>query len=182
VSEAFIKRVRKHWSSWENGMTSVLGIQTDRHEWSDEEILQLLRDLRAKLDRFPRMTDLEDVKKVLRRHVAARFGGLNNALEKALGDSPRLQILTALDELTPPSCELASTREIGAFLALGAVLAREEMELSLQEVGLHLTEMLRLGLVSCTRYSETAAWRLTAKGRTFLKDKKRGHDLPQKQR
>jgi len=162
VSATFIKRVRSHWGSWENGMKAVLQVKPGRHQWSDEEILQVLRDLRAKLNRFPKATDLENVKKSLRRHVTMRFGGLNNALEKGLHDSPRIQILKALRELTPPLCDSASTREIAALLQ------EKKTPLSTQEIGVHLDDARRAGYVDCKRYSETSAWWLTGLGKGLL--------------
>jgi hypothetical protein len=139
----------------------VLRVQT-RHAWCDEDILAVLRDLYIRLGRFPKIQDILLVKKSLKRIIAVRFKSLNVALERAIHDSPRLQVLKAINALTPPTCDAASTREVAALLQQKGVV------LSTQETGIQLDNLRRAGYVDYKQYSSTTAWWLTALGRGFL--------------
>lgn len=158
--------MRNRFGSWGNGIKKLLDETPERHYWSDEELLSTLRELHARLGRFPEWNDVRAVKPSLTETIRTRFGGLNAALEKAIGTSPRVVLLAALRQLTPPGCDVATTQEI--------VAALNDKRMTAQRASMHLCELRRNGLVQQGRYNIATWWRLTPAGREFLREKNGG--------
>jgi hypothetical protein len=139
-----------------------IGKDAVQHAWTDEELLAWLRNLYERLKRFPTHTDIDNESSSVAKLLYIRFGDLHTAFERAIGTSPRLEILRALQRLTPPGCDNASTQEIHTELLVNQIVT------SKQVVANTLDYLKRNSAVTGGRYSQTAWWSLTAKGREML--------------
>lgn len=133
-----------------------------QRSWTDEDLLKWLRNLYDRQKKFPTHTDIDNESSSIATLLYARFGDLHTAFERAIGTSPRAEILKAIGKLTPPGCDTASTQEIhGELLAKG-------INTSKQVVTNTLDYLKRDSAVIGGRYSQTAWWSLTQKGREML--------------
>lgn len=164
------KRVYEYWKSWGAFLMEAIGKDAVQHAWSDEELLKWLRDLYERQERFPTHTDIDNESSSVAKLLYIRFGDLHTAFERAIGTSPRIEILKALKRLTPPGCDTASTQEIHLELLVN------QINTSKQVVANTLDYLKRSGAVIGGRYSQTAWWRLEGKGRQMLSsyEKERG--------
>ena len=145
-----------------------LGKAPVQRSWTDEELLQWLRDLYDRKGAFPTHTDIDNESSSVAKLLYIRFGDLHTAFERAIGTSPRAEILRAIEKLTPPGCDTASTQEIhGELLAKG-------INTSKQVVANTLDYLKRNSAVIGGRYSQTAWWSLTQNGRMLLMEIKLG--------
>lgn len=161
--DGFSQFVRNSFGSWEKAVRLATGQSANMHYWTDEEILKLLESLNKKHGRYPRWEDIRAVKKSLNETIRARFGGLAEALEKAIGDSPRVQILYGLWHLTPPGCDKATTSEIRTMLM------SRNIALSVAKVALELNRCRDQGLVTGGQMGKRAYWTLTMTGRKHIR-------------
>lgn len=164
LREFFHQRVLLVFPSWEIAVKEALGQPYYRKRWSDDEVLEVLRDLYRKNGRYPTTKDLMALKSSLKRIIRLRFGSLAEGIERAIGSSPRIEIMRVLDRLTPPGCPEASTQEIETELLVN------QFSFSRSEVGSHLSDVRDIGWVNCRAFGKrTRAWSLTEKGREFLR-------------
>jgi hypothetical protein len=144
----------------------ALGLPPLKVKRSDDELLEILRRKYAELGRLPFASDVESITTRLWK----RYGGLNEALERAVGTSVRLEVLRALKVLTPPGCEVASSHEISVYLK-----TQRGVQFDVHQVGSMLETQYRVGLVEKSAGDVRPTWRLTAKGHEFLRMKENQH-------
>lgn len=164
------KRVYEYWKSWGDFIAESLGKDPVQRHWTDEELLDWLRALYEKRKRFLTHTDIDSINSSVAKLLYVRFGDLHTAFERSVCTSPRAEVLLALGKLTPPGCDTASTQEIhGELISKG-------INTSKQVVANTLDYLKRNSAVIGGRYSQTAWWSLTAKGREMLTsiEKERG--------
>ena len=126
-------------------------------------MLDWLRVLYDRLGRFPTHTEIDAESRSVATLLYSRFADLNVAFERAIGTSPRFEVLKALTRLTPPRCETASTQEIYIELLVHGI------KVSKQVVANTLDYLKRQSAVTGGRYSQTAWWSLTPQGRGLLR-------------
>jgi hypothetical protein len=162
--------VWKRFGRWQNAIRRALNEQAERHYWTDEELLDVLRNLHKKLGRFPEWEDVRAVQPSLTETLRTHFGSFNAALERALGTSPQRILLQTIASLTPPpgpgqaGCDVATTQEIVTALRNHAGII-----MTPQRASVHLSSLHDAGIIERGKYSRTTWWRLTQRGRTLLK-------------
>lgn len=165
------KRIYEYWPRWENFIRDALGQDAHRHHWSDEQLLTWLKDFHLRLQRIPTHTEINAENSSVAKLLYEHFPDLNTAFERAIGTSVRAEILKAIKRLTPPPCETASTQEIFDELLVNQVRTSKQI------VANTLVTMKQDSLVIGGRYSRSAWWTMTAKGRELLNtiEKERGN-------
>jgi len=151
-------RIRTRFGSWENAVRRALGKKSNRHQWSDAEILDVFRKLRSEKQRFPTHEDLKSVSNSFCITVIRRFGSIDEAALRALGTNLHREALRAIGDLTPPSCAAASVYEIVAWLN------KRGLRHSTWELDRRLRLLKRDGLIE-RESAMPKCWKLTAKGR-----------------
>lgn len=155
--------VYKRFGTWPAFLTKALGTPSPKwRRWSDEQIFEHLKKRRESLGHFPSTTEIEDESRALKKLILKRFGTLNEALEKALGSSPRIEVLRALEGLTSDSCDRATVTEI-------ADSVRIVIPISQQIVAHTLDRLKRAGMVESGRYNISSWWRLLPGGRELIR-------------
>lgn len=115
---------------------------------------------------FPTIKDLRSIDGDLHNKVYY-IGGLNKALEFAIGTSPRLVVMDAIVALTSDGCSETSPGEILSELRSRGIEMKPIM-LSTQ-----LREMKWDRLVASYRIDRTQTWHLTPNGKNFLIETRR---------
>ncbi len=167
----FVVTVRKRFGSWDAYVGRAIGNEGEAQRYkfweNDEQVLSLLKTFYADNKRFPILDDLQALKRGLSSIILRKFGSINAALERAVGTSPRILILRAIEELTPPGCDRASSTEILALI-------RTTMPFPTNLLSFNSRQMAEDGLIVNGEFSRTHYSYLTAKGRTFLKETPHG--------
>lgn len=164
VGDTFGRVARERFGSWNKAVEMALGLPPLKVKRSDDDLLEILRGKYAALGRLPLAGDVESITTRLWK----RFGGLNEALEQAVGTSVRLEVLRSLKALTPPGCDVASSHEISEYLK-----SKRSMRFDVHQVGSMLETQHRAGLVEKSAGDVRPTWRLTAKGQEFLRTKEK---------
>jgi hypothetical protein len=165
LGAATLAMMLKKYGSWNNAMLGILGKPAERHKWNDDEIILLLKSLYLKNKKFPTWEEVRGIKKSLTETIRTRFGGLDEALEKSIGTSPRLESLKALRDLTRGVANCASTKEVWT------VMQSRVIDVSVHTVGMALAREKQAGRVAGSVFGVTTLWKLTAAGRMFLDSK-----------
>lgn len=163
-------RHKKLFSSWDEAVRLAIGKSAAMRRWTDQEILSLLREFVSKHNRFPMSKDLDSLRKSLKSHIQSRFETSDDALELAVGNSPRREILKALYELSNIPGQ-ASSHEIKFFLDMQCINARGQY--TVRQIGIRLDEYSRRGFVTKVSVGTVPLWKLTALGH---QEAKRGDD------
>ena len=161
--DGFSNSIRERFGSWEKAVRLATGQSTSRHFWTDDELLAILKNLYDRHGRYPRWEEIRSVKKSLSETIRMRFGGLDEALERAIGSSPRLEVLRALQVLTPPGCDRATSSEIRVQTGLA------KLSITMVDIGHALNRLREKGLVTGGQMGQRAYWSMTAKGKDLLK-------------
>lgn len=159
----------KKYGSWNGATLGILGRSAIRRKWSDDEILLFLRSLYVKNGRLPRFEEVKSIKTSVCQFIHLRFGGLDSALEKAIGTSARREVLLALDELTSGAHDYAFTKEIWD------ATNKKNISVTLTMVGTALARERKAGRVTGHQYGVSSVWSLTPTGRSFLKSFRDGN-------
>jgi hypothetical protein len=163
LGEATLAMMLKKYGSWNDAMLSLLGQPAQRHMWDDDEIILLIRSLYQKNKRFPTWQEIREIKPSLSETIRTRFGGLDEAMEKAIGASPRVATLFALRDLTIGDVPEASVHEIID------VLSKSGIDLSTVALGIALGRAKQKGYVKGRILGQIMLWQLTDAGKIFLK-------------
>jgi hypothetical protein len=163
----YLRRIaEKEFESWDKAVMAATGKPSNHHAWTGGELLETLRSLYARLGRYPTRKEIEGERRGLFTKICKEYLSLNEALECAIGKSPRLEVLRALSELTPPGCDKATTSDVRAQLEMKGVI------LSNQMVAQHLAESrIHRDLVTSGKCDRTTWWKLTPKGKQWLQEK-----------
>jgi len=132
-----------------------------------EEVLLTLKTYYQKKKQFPGTRDLMMIKPALIDRIYL-MGGLNVALEEAIGTSPRVEILRAIDELTPPGCDYASTYEIKDLLGKRGIVV------TIQAVGKNLRDLKSVLMIDSVTAGEDPIWCIRPQGRCFMREFENG--------
>ena len=159
----FAKLIQRRFGSWEAGVQKAIGTEAVHHRWTDEEVLEVIRSLKAKHGRFPTIAQLRDLNESLAKLVRVRFGSLDEATEKAMGDSLRIRTFRSLCRLTPPGCDRATSSEVKDELR------KDGIQLDVGAIANVLIRMKETGFVIGGRIGERSWWSPTAAGRAWLK-------------
>jgi hypothetical protein len=154
--------IKRRFKSWENYLQKSIGASCAWHAWSDRELLEFGKTFCRDHRRFPLNADLIVNGKNVRNMIVNKFGSANEWLEKAIGTSPRIEILRAIDALTPPGCDQATPREI-------LIEIRKKMEFPTNLLGFNTGILGEDGFILGGRGDRISWWKLTPKGRELLK-------------
>ncbi|MGD0591069.1 MAG: hypothetical protein ABSA44_09760 [Bacteroidota bacterium] len=158
----FAVTAAKRFGSWNNYIDAALKMRANYHNWKPEELTFLVRTFWEKNHRFPVQNELtedgRDIDKILIKH----FGSINKYFESAIGTSPRVEILRAIKELTPPGCHVATPAEILAQI-------RKKIPFPTNLCSFNMRTLSVDGYVMSGKYDRTRWHKLTPKGREFLK-------------
>lgn len=132
----------------------------------DPILLKYLSEFCTQHHRFPIVKEL--TASVKRRVMLA--GGISRALEQAIGNSPRLEILRAIDVLTPPGCDHASSKEIQQHLLL-----TKGVVISAVNIAAHVRELREIAAVTSTKSGQIPLFRLTPAGQSILNNAVANH-------
>jgi DNA-binding transcriptional ArsR family regulator len=161
--DGFSQIVRERFGSWGKAVRLATGQSAERHYWTDEELVAVLKNLHERTGKFPRWDELKSIKKSLPETIRTRFGGLDEALEHALGTSPRLEVLRALAVLTPPGCDRATSSEIRELIG------EWKSSLTVLEIGHALNRLRERGFADGGQMGQRAYWSMNSRGRLLLK-------------
>lgn len=162
IDDSISNAVRRHYGSFQNAVKLATGLTAPRHYWNDDELLLLIKSLYLKENIFPSWERIRQVKPSLTETIRLRFGGLDDAIERAIGKSPRSVILEALIRLTPSGCPDASSDEIRSMIL------RTGVNVSNVAVGRELNILRVGGYVNATKSGTRSLWSATSKGRKFI--------------
>lgn len=157
----FAITVRKRIGSWEKYIQLALGKKAKRHCWDNEELLTQLRLIYKTKSRFPVQSDLSVA---AAGQIKRRFNSIDIALEFAIGNSPRLEVLRSIEELTPPGCNEATIGEICSTRRI------RDLGYDARFVASRLYKLEKIDYVQSGKYDTKSWYRLTHKGRSFLRD------------
>lgn len=145
----------REYGSWENTVRSILNLKSANHHWTREEVVKILGDKRAHVNRLPCGGDFD--KSVLRA-INRQYGTFEAAIEAAFGINPHTAILDAVDQLTPSCCSDCSADEIAAKLG-------PSVPLTVRQIGQYCRVLGALGYLSSERTGRITLYSLTAAGR-----------------
>ena len=156
-------QAKKRWQSWDNVVFKATGKFALHHNWSEDECVLLVKALYLKHRRFHIVIDeIRRVKESLVERGIGHFGSMNKWFERAAGDSPRVEVLKALQSLTRSECSEASSVE------LLNLLQEHDSEMTPQYLGSVLGESSQDEYVERIVHSRMSFWRLTVSGQLFL--------------
>jgi hypothetical protein len=157
----YVVTVVKRFKSWGNYIDKALHLPANYRNWKREELQEILRKFWEKNKRFPPdgelMEDGRDVSAIIKRF----WGTKNKYFEATIGTSPRIEVLRAILELTPPGCDQATPAEINALL-------QNKMSFSKQLYAYTIRELSADGFITGGKYDRTGWWKLTPAGKSFL--------------
>ncbi len=148
------------YGSWDNAIRMLLGVQSLKTIWTKEMLDEEFRRVCAEKQRLPEMKDFTTA---ATNFIDRYYKKIYLANEAIFGDSVRLIILRALEKLTPPGCDNATTGEIVSELA------RRGMNMNSFCAAWHLNASKLERFVENGRYDRTTWWKLTPAGKEFLK-------------
>jgi hypothetical protein len=153
--------IKKRIGNWDTYINRAIGKHAAYRYWEESDLLIVAQEFWNQHNRFPGaeedMVDGRSIRKV----VLMYFASANDWLEKAIGTSPRITILTAIKELTPPGCEEATPAEILTQI-------RKTMTFPTNLLSFNSRQLCEDGYIIGGKYDRTRWWRLTPVGRTFL--------------
>jgi len=158
----FARTVIKRFGSWNIYIRTALDKPANHHEWTREELITLLRDFWKKNNRFPIKDEIVEDGRDIYGIIVKYFGSVNSYFEEAIGTSPRVEILRALKQLTPPGCDAASPSEIIAQI-------RKIIPMPQNLYAFNMRSLAEEGYAVGGKYDRTRWWKLTTKGLEFLK-------------
>lgn len=162
VSKYIERLVYKRFDSWDNALLLATGKPSTMHKHTRNELRAMLRAIYDDKNRFPEIHDLHTG---IFQRIKEAFGTFYDAVESAVGSSQRVVILNALLELTPNQCPTASTAEITHALKASG------FPYSNLNISSRLKDLRNTGFVEGGKINRTALWKLTAKGKEFLKQR-----------
>lgn len=160
------KNLTKKYGSWHAALHAALGFNAAYHKMkivTNDELAVMIVKLRDSLKRTPLIEELPHLKVMVKR-----FGGPNEAMEYAIQISPRIEVLSALDRLTIPTCNDASNSEIKSETD------KRGCNFSVHHIDSILTRAMHKGFVVYKKYDRTRTWILTPEGKKFLENFKGG--------
>ena len=153
--------IRRRFGSWENYVQSALEVPANSHHWTEDELIHVAREFWSSRRRYPSTTEICASGRGLHKWVLKYFGSMNEFLEKAIGRSPRSEILSALRDLTPPGCNEATPQEIIALI-------RQKMEFPINLYSMTMRTLSEQGFVNGGQFDRVTWWRLTPRGEELL--------------
>jgi hypothetical protein len=159
--EYLYKTAVKIYRSWETAVLSATGKKTNYRSWSEEDILNDLKELFIIANAFPTAAEIIKNNKPLYNHTMERFKTLNKAFEKAIGNSVRAEVLQTMQKLSVPECDRATTQEIHAEM-------EKKKPISIMIIRAALVESKKDGYVNSGKYDQSTWWSLTVKGKQWL--------------
>ena len=153
--------VKKRFGSWSAYIDAALKMRSNYHIWKPEELTLLVCAFWNKHHRFPAYTELAEDGRDIHAIIAKQFGSMNKYFESALGTSPRVEVLRAIQELTPPGCDVATPSEIIAQI-------RKKMIFPTNLCRITIRFLASDGYIVSGKYDRTRWHKLTPSGKTFL--------------
>jgi hypothetical protein len=136
-------------------------MRSNYHNWKPDELMLLARAFWNKHHRFPIANELtedgRDIGEILKRN----WGSTNEYFESSLGTSPRVEILRAIDQLTPPGCDVATPAEILTEI-------QKKMSFPKNLCSMNMRFLSADGFITGGQYDRTRWWKLTPAGKSFL--------------
>jgi hypothetical protein len=158
LSRTIIKRI----GDWTTYLNRAIGKNPAYKFWQKDDLIKFAREFWHNNKRFPINNEIAFEGRNIRNIILNRFSSVNEWLEESIGTSPRIEILRAIDELTPPGCDEATPREILAYI-------RKRMMFPTNLLGFNSANLSESGYITGGRLDRTSWWKLTPKGREFLK-------------
>jgi hypothetical protein len=159
----------KRLGTWQAAVEAAIGLRPKYRQLTDEDVEKIIVQMRSQMNRLPHMADFE---RNDQQQIMKRFKNITIANELVFNDSVRLRALKALQQLTPPGVENASSQEIFDLLK------KDGFDVQLSAVRGLLDYSRKEGLILTNRYDRQVLWSFTNKGIQFInqfKGKKDGN-------
>jgi hypothetical protein len=150
------------FGTWRMFLLQAIGKEPVLKYWSKEDLVKFAREFYSRHHRFPLNEETVYEGRNIRNNILHRFHSANEWLEESIGTSPRVEILRAIAELTPPGCETATPREILAHI-------RTKMDFPTNLMSFNTAGLSEATYITGGRLDRTSWWKMTNAGRKFLK-------------
>lgn len=150
------------FGTWRKFLVQAIGKEPVIKYWNKEDLVIFAREFYSKHRRFPLNEETVYEGRNFKHIIIDRFGSTSQWLEESIGTSPRVEILRAIAELTPPGCETATPREILAHI-------RTKMDFPTNLMSFNTAGLSEATYITGGRLDRTSWWKLTNAGRKFLK-------------
>ena len=155
----------KRYGSWGNTVLAATGKLPVNRTWTDAKLLDFIREVYKKTNVIPNWKMLSARNNPAYQEVMLRLKNIDDANEKAIGTSLRLEIFKAIEALTPPGCDIATTREVFAYLESKNIFT------TTYSIGRMCRGYQNENLLHGKKTRTNTAWQLTEKGRQWIKTK-----------